>query len=802
MTSRRRGSRRSANAASAPEARLDGLVVMRESSRYDRVLMEGMVHQTLAKVPDLPGAAELQAAGMDVFAHPERYGATLRLSGSSRIVMVERDGILYLYSMGTASTDDLEDANAFITELVRVVETYRPTTIWVAAFTRLLRSATYAGDLLKAFTEHAGMLHCEAEINLATPEGRMLFQVLAMIAATERDYLVRRHTAGRVAQCRRGEWLSIGYPPGYRLEDRRLVLDESRIDAVRQMLVLLADPALRPSECAARIGALGLSTPMIINRHGPDATISDARNPTEVLATLRGWVGLYATGRHTTLWPNPFAGVSHIAGVEVQPFDGYEHGALELVQEVPLPDGGWADDATLDAIRHRSEARSATGGASHAMAPPLSGMFNFDDGQHEYALRARRGAYELMRRPLRDDRRFPGWTCEQANDSEPLASIEREALHRSIADEVLAAVRDGLPADLDANHFQAAGPLPRLDARRARLRAVRRQLDDVTRDLERARRNANLADEDEVAALFVQDAEAHQATQKRLERELVELEDAIEEPELGTAFETNAELVAHAIAALRNAGDRVGATLREALRTVISKERWRLDDNVFHWELHLELPHRDGTVVLGPIRGAIPSRPARVRTRTPRPAGRDDAISELTAAGLSERAARSVAACPHPQLADVLLAHLDGRPGPPDIDVAWTRHIAAVYTDPEFHWEMGQWRLPDGPRRTLLAVIAETGGQLERDKILAAGVSTSQLRYLSRPTLGAPSGDPIVRRLGRGRDGAYTLIDCPHCGGHASHSVVTPETRPGVLCPDCWRAPVPDSPVFPEFYRS
>lgn len=45
------------------------------------------------------------------------------------------------------------------------------------------------------------------------------------------------------------------------------------------------------------------------------------------------------------------------------------------------------------------------------------------------------------------------------------------------------------------------------------------------------------------------------------------------------------------------------------------------------------------------------------------------------------------------------------------------------------------------------------------------------------------------------------LLACPHCGGQVSHSIVTPETRPGVLCPDCWRTPHPASPVFLEWYR-
>ncbi len=58
----------------------------------------------------------------------------------------------------------------------------------------------------------------------------------------------------------------------------------------------------------------------------------------------------------------------------------------------------------------------------------------------------------------------------------------------------------------------------------------------------------------------------------------------------------------------------------------------------------------------------------------------------------------------------------------------------------------------------------------------------------------------MIQLFTHGRDPMYGLLECPHCGGWASHSIVTPETRPGVLCPDCRRTPDLESPVFPEWY--
>jgi hypothetical protein len=185
-----------------PDAKLDHLVVIRESAQYDRLLMEGMIHQSLEKVVHLPGAAELQMAGLDVLDNPGAYGAVTRRAGKSRITMVERDGVMYLYSMGSAAKLDLDEENGFVSELVRTLYAYRPPEVWVVAFTRLVRAAELAGDLLKATGEAVEVLHCEQELRPATPEGRMVFQILAMIAAMEREYIVRRHTAGRVAQRR------------------------------------------------------------------------------------------------------------------------------------------------------------------------------------------------------------------------------------------------------------------------------------------------------------------------------------------------------------------------------------------------------------------------------------------------------------------------------------------------------------------------------------------------------------------------------------------------------------------------
>jgi DNA invertase Pin-like site-specific DNA recombinase len=773
---------------------------MRESDRYDQILMEGMIQQTLAKVSHLPGAKELMVAGTEVFSNPRKWGASVRRVGRSQLSMVERDGVLYLYSMGTAASEDLPDANAFIQELIKVVVTYSPRETWVSSFTRLTRSANYVGDLMKAFGDHPGLLHCEAEINLSTPEGKMLFQMLGMIAAMERDYIVRRHTAGRVAQWRRSDWIPNAYPPGYKVVDRKIVIDEDAIEATKAMLGILANSALSTAETTSSIGALGITTPAVQRLHGDEATIADARNPTSILDTLLGWVESYETGRHETLWPNPFPGVTDIAGVSIENIEGFDHGALRLVQEMPIPDGGWADQSIFDAIRSRIELVSLTGGASRSTVAPFSGLFRFDDGEYEYNLGTGNDCYSLLRRPLDPDRTFAGWHAQAEDKVERLGVVDRATWHRSMAEAIIEAVDNGLPAKLDVARFQTIGPLPTLDPVRARVRALQVRLKDEQAYLAKSVRNAQMADGDDVAEIFIEDVKHHGSEVARLEREIKEAKSGLAEPVLEETFQSSADLVAHAVAALAGTENVAPAALRDTLRSIFHDARWKVSGGTVQWEVTIELPHESGTVMLGPVRGKLENRmptPKRSSARYLRKL----TIDQLRSAGLAERAARSVAAAGQPTMTSVLLAHLRGTELPRGVDPGWARHIISVYSDPNFSWNMNRWRLKDELRVQVLHLIEANGEVLSVDEVVAAGVTSEQLRYLWR-VIDAPSGDPILRRLVIDNVASVALLECPHCGGSTSHSVVTPETKPGVMCTRCWRTPIPSSPVFPSFYRT
>lgn len=797
--------RRNRRQASTPTAELERnfqyLVVMRESSAHDRILMLGMIQQTLEKFVHLPGAKMLLDAGMDVYDHPSRYGGTIKRVGKSRMVLIEVEDVLYLYSMGSAAvSDDERDTNAFVSELVSLIENYRPREVCAVAFTRFVRSAHHTGDLLRVMTEHVEVVSCETEIRPATPEGSMLFGFLAIIAGLEREYIVRRHTAGRVAQWKRGEWIPRGIPPGYRVtkEGRRLVLDHSQIEATRAMLVILGQESLSVRSKVERLAEIGISTPKIREEHGANATIAEARNPSEAIRTLVGWVESLRLGRFDLVWTNPFPGVDNIAGAPVEMIDGYSHGALRLTYDLEIPDGGWADAATFEAIE-RSRRSATTGGAAHRTTAPLSGMFRFHEDGDEFALLCPGRHYELRRRPADPDRRFQGWTAENAESQQTVAVIDRDVLHRSITDIIVEALREGVPAELDYGRFSVSADLGPIDGNKAAMRALRTKIAQAEEDLRRAKRNAQFASDDDVALGFVQDCKGHQAELKRLRAELADAEAAAEAPQLEAEFESSAEMAVVALAALGEAERSVPREISEAIRAVISNEQLHVHREGVTWSLDLELPHEKGTVVLGPITGTVPNqyRPP----RAPDPCGsasREGRRNALESLGLSTHAATVAAGCPHPDLLAALQAHHLGKPSPDNVDPAWVALVAATYVDP-LRWDKSRWRFGDGDRQDIFDALAAAGGSMAVADLPAAGFDPEQLRYLMRrsPT---PTGASVLRKEGRGPTARYTLLTCPHCDALLSRSCLTPETPGGLLCPTCFRTPAADSPTFPAWY--
>lgn len=798
----------------------DHLVVMRESSAYNYVLMEGMIEQTLSKCSGkVPGADDLREIGIQALIDPEKYGGYEIRAGGTRAVVLERDGTIFLYSAGSAAARDVEGDNAFVQLLKGLVAKYQPQTVWAAALTRLVRSPEFAGGLMQVMMDEVELVEAEVAIDLRTPHGKILWQVLAMISAVERDMIVARHTAGRINQWKRQAWIpSRSLPPGYRLDDDRQVhLDDTQVDAVRKMLRILADPHITPQQVCNRIGALGISNPYIRKTHGPNATYADVRHPSSAMKTLTGWLHTYETGSYTVTWPNPFPGVKEVGGVPVEESDKHRHGVLRFEYTLPLPEGGWASGDVFAAASTRRRTKTPRGGAAHRDVPPLAGSFRWSDKDYEYATMSRLQHYLLYRRPQQNDRDLTGWAYSiSSGEAEHLATIRKRELHRSIATTVAEAIRDGVGANLLANQMFWLGDstqLPDFGTQSTRLRTLERRIEETERRLRRAHSNARLADHTESAQRFVADTIKYERELKKLQTELKAIQaEANIEPTLGERFESNAGLVAAALANLATIDDTPPAdrtdnaqNVRKALATILSHTRFTTEGKEAHWSLHVQIPVPEGIVSLGPITGTVANTkhnpPADNHlTRTQR----RKLVKELVGTGINLQAARVLANCPHRQLVDALAAHLSGAPDT-GLDKDLLEHLASIYTKSGFRWMPGVWRFDEPPRQKLLDLLLEANGELSVAAINAAGIDRHVCARLSRH-LDTPTGTAIVERVGRwgvrtkATDRSLRLRACPHCGGWASLVCLTPETPEGVLCPTCRRMPTPDSPTFPECY--
>lgn len=374
-------------ASAAPE-RVEHAYAARESSMYSFALMEGMVTQTLAPYLNHPGVREVYAAGITPLTAPESCPFrvhTLRAYRTNAATFAH-EGSVYLYSLGTAAqVNTPEGDNAWMNVLIDFVRQWRPRNLYVANFNRLIRSALFSGELMKAFEATGTVLWANGiRIDLNDGQGRVLWQTLAMLSDLERESIIQRLFAGVINKYRRGEWILTveAVPPGYRLVDDQLVLDHDQVDQVRHLITLLADPTLSARQVVDAAGETGLTSPTIERVHGPGATYADVRRADSKVRSLIRAVPAWTTGVYEARLPNPFRGVDHIGDLAVvDPTPDRPHGFVVFAYQLELPQGGWGTpDVLAAAARRLPERRRAlnrgevpNGGAAHRRRRPLAG---------------------------------------------------------------------------------------------------------------------------------------------------------------------------------------------------------------------------------------------------------------------------------------------------------------------------------------------------------------------------------------------------------------------------------------------
>ncbi len=447
------------------------LFVVRESDEFDLLLFDAMREQTYQMHRTDPAVLAVMGAGLTPL---DRSGAfTVKIEepdgaqrelvvlteeivrGRTRAVLFQVEGVWHLWSMSSAAKTDCDGVNDFTAILIEVIERLRPHHVHAANFSRLIRSHDQGSLLQHKMSGRVDVVHAgHQEFPLTGPAanvGKMMFSMFSTIASMERDWIVLRLLTGKIAKWRRGEWpYGVNTVPfGYAYDSRlcALVPDESLRTQVREMLVVLSQDT-SPSAMVAELAKIGVQSmrPHRGRRHR--VSVAMMHNPRAFIDSLYAWSPIWICGEYLYRVTTPLSDLTEIAGVSVVRHDETDdEGEFQLLSQVPLPEGGWAEPAVLDAFRAAAMRRTAeklaagstppralapaTRGASQApdllegVLNPLSMRGNdpeartrraarrgravlsllsgigWSDDAHSYELQVlRRGMYRLMRRPL------------------------------------------------------------------------------------------------------------------------------------------------------------------------------------------------------------------------------------------------------------------------------------------------------------------------------------------------------------------------------------------------------------------
>lgn len=397
--------------------RIEHAFAARESSMYSHALMEGMINQTLAPYHSIDGVTEVSECGIDPLVTPANCPFNVgqfRQQGRNAVIFAHK-GVMYLYSLGSASqVNTPEGDNAWMELLCEFVREFRPKRLHVASFNRLIRSALFSGELMGVVQDAGTIVIADSiKIDLTTPDGRVLWQTLAMLADLERESIVQRLFAGIVNKYERGQWIlsPLGVPPGYKLVDGKPMLDPAQVDDVRFLIGLLGNTELTCRQVVDAAGARGLTSMTIQQIHGPDATYADVRRADSKVRSLLDCVPLWTSGVHLATLPNPYRGAKRIGRLPVlEGGPAAPHGVVEFPYALPLPHGGWAPADVLHAAAARTRSRKdclrdseaqlpSTGGAAHRRRRPFAGRTSAvaADGT-QFRIGGQQANYTLMRR--------------------------------------------------------------------------------------------------------------------------------------------------------------------------------------------------------------------------------------------------------------------------------------------------------------------------------------------------------------------------------------------------------------------
>lgn len=370
---------------SAPDTRALGLFVVRESDEWDRELFNAMRENTYIPHRGVAAVEAIRKAGMAPFSTTGEFTVKTKDGKQRVIVEVIRQGrtkaILFCYqgywhlwSQASATKEGDKGVNEFTAIMIEVIKRLRPREMYAANFGRLVRSQKH-GNLLQAAlsgnvdTLWAGGFQIQLSGEFAAM-GMMTVGMFSTIASMERDFIVQRLLAGRIAKWRRGEW-AFGHgtvPFGYMLNaNKQLVPDLSKRDMVREMLLILGSTDA-PSEKKRQLNDAGVMSMRAHRRLKGHVPVGAMQASSALISSLYAWAALWCFGEYLFRVENVFADMQELAGVPIVRHKGMRRsdmGELQMLYKPGVPEGGWAEPEVLQKFLEQAIATSSVMVADH-----------------------------------------------------------------------------------------------------------------------------------------------------------------------------------------------------------------------------------------------------------------------------------------------------------------------------------------------------------------------------------------------------------------------------------------------------
>ena len=745
----------------------------------------------------------------------------------ARAVLIRCEQALYLIAMESAAKTNLDKRNDFSELLCRVVSAAQPNTIYLASLSRLIRSLEHSSRVEDAVKRHCKVIRMiDADVALGTPTGAMMWTVLAMIAAGDRDLITQRLFSGRVQSWRLGRWPhgeSRAIPLGYRLDDGKLVVDPDQRDLLVAVFELLADESLTLAEVAFAVKELdiaGARRRAAGRGNDADGSWGDVDSPQMLLARLLRWTDVYLTGEYLLPFTNPYPGMDSVLGLPVEVVAS-DQGPREIVN---LPYQLGRPDIDADLVRRAVKVRSAGAGRSTRNGWALNSWSWKEGGKRWWLRGTSRDRYEVLAKIEHAEEWGPMFSPEGVENGTLTAAVNAPELHASMLEAFATGLESGVPIDeleLMDSVAMLTGRTP-ADAARRQIDSRREEIKVLTANKRRAIANSSRYDDQRIADDLLESARVMQDDIERLEREIVDLELVVNAP-LGDPkdFETNGEVLMAALSVLAPGVSEASRQARSDLARVIDGFSLRDEGTHVSWECYLLLPAPDRLLRVGPFCGSV----ARAGRFLP-PAVEHDPTNEgrvgserrelefrLKSAGMAADAAKCASRAPRMLLPRVLLGE----------DVVWpdcddsfdhdqfNTYLRTVWTDAK--WAGRQYVRTMPERQVLADLVAAFGGRVSFARLegpaAELGVGYQKLHYLTRE----PKRDGVTRPWMPGvvREEVWSSATskedhfllsrrCGNCGEPATAVVRVLEVAGDLLCRSCRVPTVGEGVVFPPIY--